>query len=166
MVLKKIQNFIMGTPAERTMRQYRSVVEAVNALEPDMKALSDDELRAKTDEFRERLDAGETLEDIMIEAFAVVRAVAVRTIGLRHYDVQIIGGAVLHEGRIAEMKTGEGKTLVATLPVYLNALSGKGAHVVTPNDYLSKVGLQTMGPVYHFLGLTASVIQNAGRQPG
>ena len=165
MVLKKIQNFIMGSPSERTLREYKHVVEAVGALEPEVQALSDAELRAKTDEFRQRLKDGETLDDLRDEAFAVVREVAVRTIGMRHYDVQIIGGAVLHEGRIAEMKTGEGKTLVATLPVYLNALEGLGAHIVTPNDYLSKVGLQTMGPVYHFMGLSAAVIQNTGGNP-
>ena len=104
-------------------------------------------------------------EDILIEAFALVREASVRTIGLRHYDVQLIGGIVLHEGRIAEMKTGEGKTLVATLPLYLNALDGRGAHLVTPNDYLSKHGLQFMGPIYHLLGLSAAVIQNTGGGP-
>ncbi len=164
-MLKAIKNLIVGDPAERTMRQYSSVVESVNALEPSINPFSNDELRAKTEEFRQRLADGASLDSLLPEAFAVVREMAVRVLGMRHYDVQIIGGTVLHEGRIAEMKTGEGKTLVATLPVYLNALSGRGVHIVTPNDYLSKVGLQQMGPVYHALGLTASVIQNTGGNP-
>ncbi|MEM6283638.1 MAG: preprotein translocase subunit SecA [Chloroflexota bacterium] len=155
----------MGDPAERTLKQYEPVVEAVNALEPTMQALSDDDFPKKTAEFRERLENGEPLDDLLPEAFALVREASVRTIGLRHYDVQLIGGTVLHEGRIAEMKTGEGKTLVATLPVYLNALTRRGVHIVTPNDYLSKVGLQQMGPVYHLLGLSGSVIQNTGGNP-
>ena len=165
MVLKKIKNFVMGTPTDRTLRQYSETVEAVNALEPAVQALSDAELRGKTAEFRARIEDGAKLHELMHEAFAVVREASVRTLGMRHYDVQIIGGAVLHEGRIAEMRTGEGKTLVATLPVYLNALLGRGVHIITPNDYLSKVGLQTMGRVYEFLGMTASVIQNTGGQP-
>jgi preprotein translocase subunit SecA len=165
MVIKRIQNFVMGKPADRTLRQYKDTVEAVNALEPAIQKLTDEQLRAKTDEFRERLADGAKLDDLLHEAFAVVREVSVRTIGLRHYDVQIIGGAVLHEGRIAEMRTGEGKTLVATLPVYLNALMERGTHIITPNDYLSKVGLQTMGDIYHFLGLSAAVIQNSGGSP-
>ncbi len=164
-MLNTIKRLITGDPAERTLKQYASVVEAVNAIEPQMQTLSDDELRAKTDEFKQRLADGETLMDILAEAFATVREASVRTIGLRHYDVQIIGGTVLHEGRIAEMRTGEGKTLVATLPVYLNALTGKGVHIITPNDYLSKVGLQQMGSVYRFLGLSAAVIQNTGGNP-
>jgi preprotein translocase subunit SecA len=165
MVLKSIKNFVLGEPSERTLRQYKDTVEAVGALEPQMKALSDEELRAKTDEFKQRIEDGALLEELMHEAFAVVREAAWRTLEMRPYDVQIIGGAVLHEGRIAEMRTGEGKTLVATLPVYLNALLGRGVHVVTPNDYLSKVGLQTMGAVYHFLGLSGAVIQNTGGGP-
>ncbi|MFO7321214.1 MAG: preprotein translocase subunit SecA [Chloroflexota bacterium] len=156
---------VVGDPTERALARYRAVVDQINALEPAMKALSDDQLRAKTDEFKQRLANGETLDDLLPEAFAVVREASVRTIGLRHFDVQLIGGMVLHEGRIAEMKTGEGKTLVATLPLYLNALLGKGAHLVTPNDYLSKVGVQTMGPIYHFLGLSAAVIQNSAGDP-
>ncbi|MBN2305302.1 MAG: preprotein translocase subunit SecA, partial [Anaerolineae bacterium] len=120
------------------------------------------DFRAKTDEFKARLAEGETLDDLMVEAFAIVREAGLRTTGLRLYDVQLIGGIVLHQGKIAEMKTGEGKTLVATLPLYLNALTGSGAHLVTPNDYLSKFGLQQMGPVYHLLGLTSAVIQNRG----
>jgi preprotein translocase subunit SecA len=140
-------------------------VERINALEPDFEALGDAELQAKTDAFRQRLERGETLDDILIEAFAVVREAAKRTIGLRHYDVQLIGGIVLHEGKIAEMKTGEGKTLAATAPLYLNALSGRGAHLVTPNDYLSKVGVQWMGPIYQALGLSVGVIQSAAADP-
>src|SRR5262249_37734190 len=110
-------------------------------------------------------DEGETLDDVLVEAFALVREAAVRTIGLRHFDEQLIGGIVLHQGKIAEMKTGEGKTLVATLRLYLNALEGNRAHLVTPNDYLSKFGLQSMGPIYHLLGLKAAVIQNAAADP-
>ncbi|MCU0499041.1 MAG: preprotein translocase subunit SecA [Anaerolineae bacterium] len=164
-MFKKLIRTIIGDPIQRALNQYRETVEEINALGDDIKALTDDQLRAKTDEFRQRLTQGETLDDLMHEAFAVVREAASRTIGLRHYDVQLIGGIVLHQGRIAEMKTGEGKTLVATLPLYLNALSGLGVHLVTPNDYLSKYGLQQMGPVYHALGLTASVIQNTGGDP-
>ncbi|GAB4339867.1 MAG: preprotein translocase subunit SecA [Phototrophicales bacterium] len=164
-MLKSLVKMVLGDPVERALAKYREVVEKINALEPDMKALSDDELANKTTEFKARLAAGETLDDLLPEAFAVVREASVRTIGLRHYDVQMIGGIVLHEGRIAEMKTGEGKTLVATLPLYLNALTGRGVHLVTPNDYLSKYGLQTMGPVYHFLGLSAGVIQGSAGNP-
>src|SRR5690606_8643785 len=127
--------------------------------------LSDEALRAKTQEFQKRLAEGQSLNDLLVEAFAVVREASRRTIGLRHHDVQLIGGMVLHEGRIAEMKTGEGKTLVATLAIYLNALEGKGVHLVTPNDYLSKVGVQTMGPIYYFLGLSSAVIQNSAGDP-
>ncbi|MCC6613124.1 MAG: preprotein translocase subunit SecA [Anaerolineae bacterium] len=161
-MLKNLVSMVAGNPVERALAKYRAVVEKVNALEPAMQQLSDAELRAKTDEFRSRLAQGEPLDDLMPEAFAAVREASVRAIKLRHYDVQMIGGIVLHEGKIAEMKTGEGKTLVATLPLYLNALEGKGAHLITPNDYLSKVGLQTMGPIYHLLGLSAGVIQNSG----
>lgn len=164
-MLKSIVKMVLGDPIERALAKYREIVEKVNALEPEMQALSDDELRNKTMEFKQRLTAGEILDDLLTEAFAVVREASVRTTGLRHYDVQMIGGIVLHEGRIAEMKTGEGKTLVATLPLYLNALTGRGVHLVTPNDYLSKYGLQTMGPIYSFLGLTASVIQGGSGNP-
>jgi preprotein translocase subunit SecA len=160
-VLKKV----VGDPVERALAKYRETVDIINAHEPAMKKLSDAGLRAKTDEFKQRIADGAKLDDILPEVFAVVREASVRTIGLRHFDVQMIGGIVLHEGRIAEMKTGEGKTLVATLPLYLNALLGKGAHLITPNDYLSKVGVQTMGPIYHFLGLSAGVIQNSAGDP-
>ncbi len=164
-MFNKLAKSIFGDPNERELKRHREVVAQINALEPQMQALSDAELRAKTDIFRARLAAGETMDDLLPEAFAVVREASVRTTGLRHFDVQLIGGIVLHQGKIAEMKTGEGKTLVATLPLYLNALEGKGCHLVTPNDYLSKFGLQQMGPIYHFLGLTAAVIQNAAADP-
>jgi preprotein translocase subunit SecA len=164
-MFKKVVKAVLGDPFERALSKYRAEVEAINALEPAMKALSNDGLRAKSDELRAKLANGAKTDEVMHEAFALVREASVRTIGLRHYDVQMIGGMVLHEGRIAEMKTGEGKTLVATLPLYLNGLLGRGAHLVTPNDYLSKFGLQQMGPVYHLLGLSASVIQNSAGSP-
>ena len=161
----RITKSIFGDPMARAVEKFREVVEKINSFEPMLQKLDDDELVKSTTEFRERLAQGESLTDLLPEAFAVVREASVRTIGMRHYDVQLIGGVVLHEGRIAEMKTGEGKTLVATLPIYLNALTGKGVHLVTPNDYLSKHGLQLMGPIYHFLGLSAAVIQNTGGNP-
>lgn len=164
-MFRNIVKTIFGDPMERAISGYQGTVDEINALEPDIQKLSDDQLKAKTQEFKERLAKGETIDDLLPEAFAVVREASVRTTGLRHYDVQMIGGIVLYEGRIAEMKTGEGKTLVATLPMYLNSLEDKGAHLVTPNDYLSKHGLQIMGPVYHLLGLSAAVIQNTGGQP-
>ncbi len=164
-MIKSLVRMVFGDPLERALAQYKERVEAINALEPQVQKLSDDELRDKTVEFKKRLADGETLDNLLHEAYAVVREAAVRTIGLRHYDVQLIGGIVLHEGRIAEMKTGEGKTLVATLPLYLNAITGRGVHLVTPNDYLSKYGLQMMGAVYHFLGLSAAVIQNSASGP-
>ncbi len=144
----------------RKVKALQRGVEAVNALEPGIEKLSDEELRAKTDEFRGRLAKGETLEDILHEAFAVVRESARRTLGMRPFDVQVMGGIVLHEGKISEMKTGEGKTLAATMPVYLNALSGKGVHVVTVNDYLARRDAGWMGEVYTFLGLTVGLIQD------
>jgi len=153
-ILKKI----FGTKNEREMKRLWPIVEEINALEPEMVSLSDSQLRDKTDEFKRRLEGGETLDDILVEAFAVVREVSRRTLGMRHFDVQLIGGIVLHEGKIAEMKTGEGKTLVATLPVYLNALTGKGVHVVTVNDYLAKRDARWMGPIYNFLGMSVGVI--------
>ncbi len=156
---------IMGDPKARGLKRYREVVAEINALEPALQALSDTELRAKTDDFKRRLQDGTPLNDLLVEAFAVVREASRRTTKLRHFDVQLIGGMVLHEGKIAEMKTGEGKTLVATLPLYLNALTGRGVHLVTPNDYLSKVGVQMMGPIYHFLGMSVGVIQNSAGDP-
>ena len=149
---------IFGSRNERLLRQMNKTVAKINAFEPALQALSDDELRAKTDEFKKRFADGQTLDDLLPEAFAVVREASRRVLGLRHYDVQLIGGMVLHMGKIAEMRTGEGKTLVATLPVYLNALSGKGVHVVTVNDYLAKRDSGWMGRVYTFLGMTVGVV--------
>src|SRR5690349_15339332 len=142
----------------RTLKRMQDRVREINDLEPEIEALSDDELRAKTEEFRNRFEEGEELDELLPEAFACVREAAKRTIGMRHFDVQLIGGMVLHEGRIAEMKTGEGKTLVATLPVYLNALAGRGVHVVTVNDYLARRDAEWMGQIYGFLGLSVGVI--------
>jgi preprotein translocase subunit SecA len=149
---------LFGSSNERRIRAYRPRVDEINALEKEVAALSDEALRARTDEFRKQLAEGKTLDDILVPAFATVREAAKRTLGQRHFDMQMIGGMVLHEGRIAEMKTGEGKTLVATLPVYLNALAGRGVHVVTVNDYLAKRDSEWMGQVYRFLGLTVGVI--------
>lgn len=149
---------MFGSRNERTLRRMEKVVETVNAFEPMMQALDDAQLAAKTKEFQSRFHQGETLDEMLAEAFAVVREVSVRTLGLRHFDVQLIGGMVLHEGNIAEMRTGEGKTLVGTLPAYLNAISGKGVHVVTVNDYLARRDSQWMKPVFEFLGLTTGVI--------
>ncbi len=149
---------IFGTHSDRALKDIKPVVDQINALEPEMQAKSDTELRAMTQLFRDRLKEGETTDDILPEAFAVTREAARRVLGQRHYDVQLIGGIVLHQGRIAEMKTGEGKTLVSTLPAYLNALEGKGVHIVTVNDYLAKRDSEWMGKVYTFLGLTVGVI--------
>ncbi len=150
---------LVGDTPEKQADKLQPLVQEINALEAEYRELSDEELRAETDKFRERLSDGqETLDDLLPEAFATVREVARRVLGQRHYDVQLIGGIALHQGRIAEMRTGEGKTLVATLPLYLNALEGQGCHLVTVNDYLAKVGAGWMGPIYHFLGLSVSVI--------
>ncbi|HEY8347524.1 MAG TPA: preprotein translocase subunit SecA, partial [Symbiobacteriaceae bacterium] len=149
---------IFPSYSERVVNRHRKTVALINSLEPEMQRLSDEELAHKTIEFKERLARGETLDQLLPEAFAVVREAAVRAIGKRHYDVQLIGGIVLHEGNIAEMKTGEGKTLVATLPLYLNALVGRGCHLVTVNDYLARVGKEEMGRVYRFLGMTTGLI--------
>jgi len=176
---------VFGTKNEREIKRLLPNVEAINALEPQMQGLSDEQLRAKTDAFRARIQERlskiqddpeadddrrkqieaeknqvlkEVLEEILVEAFAVVREAGRRVLNMRHFDVQLIGGMVLHQGKIAEMKTGEGKTLVATLPVYLNALSGRGVHVVTVNDYLAKRDSEWMGKLYRFLGLTVGVI--------
>ncbi len=207
-MFKNLLRKVVGDPSEKFIKQIQPLVDETNALEPEIKSLSDEKLRAQTDSFREKIreetaplrqeleglqqalaqaedpsdidrikrqieEATEDLrqleEDILLEilprAFAVVREAAVRSLGMRHYDVQLIGGIVLHKGKIAEMKTGEGKTLVATLPLYLNALTGRGVHLVTPNDYLSKYGVQWMGPVYHFLGVSAAVIQSGAGSP-
>ena len=155
-ILKKI----FGTKNDREVKRIRKIVAAINSLEPDFEKLTDEQLKEKTAIFKERLAKGETLDDIMVEAFATVREASKRVLGMRHYDVQLIGGIVLHEGKITEMKTGEGKTLVATCPVYLNALAGKGVHVITVNDYLAARDRDIMGELYSFLGLTSGVILN------
>ena len=157
-MLGALARSLFGTANDRIVKGFDKPVAKINALEPELAKLSDEQLRAKTTEFRERLAKGETLDDLLVEAFAVVREAAKRTLGQRHFDVQLKGGMVLHQGKISEMKTGEGKTLVATLPVYLNALEGKGVHVVTVNDYLAKRDSEWMGQVYTFLGLTVGVI--------
>jgi len=149
---------IFGSSNDRRVKAYQSRVDAINALEPELVALTDEQLRARTDEFKKQLEAGVLLDDLLVPAFATVREAAKRVLGQRHFNVQLIGGMVLHEGRIAEMKTGEGKTLVATLPVYLNALTGRGVHVVTVNDYLAKRDAEWMGRVYRFLGLSTGII--------
>lgn len=151
---------IFGTHSENELKRIYPVADAIEAMEPQMQSLSDSELRNKTKEFKERLLQGETLDDILPEAFAAVREAAVRTLGMKHYRVQLIGGIILHQGRISEMKTGEGKTLVSTLPAYLNALTGEGVHVVTVNDYLAKRDAEWMGQVHEFLGLTVGVVLN------
>ena len=207
-MFRKMYYAVVGDPNEKILNKFRPIVDEINGLEPVFEKKSDDELRAMTAEFQDRIRESsaelralvqeaedeymavlgteeqkfaraelnrvrkellkvedKALDEILPEAFAAVREASKRTTGLRHYDVQLLGGMVLHHGYIAEMKTGEGKTLVATLPLYLNALSGRGAHLVTPNDYLSKVGLQLMGPIYHLLGLSAAVIQNSAQGP-
>ena len=153
-ILKKM----FGTRNDRELKRIQVYVDIINAMEPEISRLADGNLSLKTGEFKKRLEQGETLDDILPEAFAVVRETSKRVLGMRHFDAQLIGGIVLHEGKIAEMKTGEGKTLVATLPVYLNSLTGKGVHVVTVNDYLARRDAQWMGPVYNFLGLSVGVI--------
>jgi len=153
-ILKKI----VGSKNERELKRIQPIVNRINELEPSIKKLSDQQLKSKTAEFKERLSRGETLDELLPEAFATVRETARRTLGERHFDVQLIGGVVLHEGKIAEMKTGEGKTLVATLPVYLNALEGHGVHVVTVNDYLARRDAEWMGVIYNFLGMEVGVI--------
>ena len=149
---------IFGSANDRRLKTFAPKVQAINALEAEVSALSDDALKARTVEFRAQLAAGRSLDDLLVPAFATVREAAKRTLGQRHFDVQLIGGMVLHEGSIAEMKTGEGKTLVATLPTYLNALAGKGVHVVTVNDYLARRDSEWMGQIYRFLGLSVGVI--------
>jgi preprotein translocase subunit SecA len=157
MVFKLIQKLV-GTRNDRELKRIQAYVEQINALEEQIKALSDDDLKAKTAEYKGRFEQGESLDEMLPEAFAVVREASQRTLGMRHFDVQLLGGVVLHEGKIAEMKTGEGKTLMATLPVYLNAIAGKGVHVVTVNDYLAKRDCEWMGAIYNFLGLTVGTI--------
>src|SRR5690348_5520186 len=158
MIVDDVLAKIFGTRNEREVKAMRPVVAAISDLESSLQQLSDADLAAKTIEFKERIGRGEKLDELLIEAFAVCREAGRRVLNMRHFDVQLIGGMVLHKGRIAEMKTGEGKTLVATLPTYLNALEGKGVHMVTVNDYLAQRDAGWMGPVYHYLGLTAGVI--------
>ncbi|TLY83866.1 MAG: preprotein translocase subunit SecA, partial [Gammaproteobacteria bacterium] len=160
-LLRQLLTRVFGSRNERLVRGYGRAVRAARELEPHIKSLSDEALRAKTDEFRRRLKEGATVDDLLPEAFAVVREAAQRTLRMRHFDVQLIGGIVLHRGMIAEMRTGEGKTLVATLPAYLNALTGEGVHIVTVNEYLAQRDADWMGPVYRFLGLSVGVIKNA-----
>ena len=157
-MLEKTLEKIFGTKHEREIKAMRPIIAAINDLEPQMQELSDDDLAAQTVTFREQLAQGATLDDLLIPAFATVREAGRRVLNMRHFDVQLIGGMVLHRGKIAEMKTGEGKTLVATLPVYLNALAGKGVHVVTVNDYLAKRDSEWMGRIYKALGMTVGVI--------
>lgn len=159
-MMQKILSKIFGTSHEREMKRIQPVVDQINKLEPQMQALSDDQLKGKTEEFKKRLQNGETVDQLLVEAFAVCREASKRVLGMRHYDVQLIGGYVLNRGGIAEMRTGEGKTLVATLPVYLNALTGKGSHVVTVNDYLATRDCEEMGRLYNWLGLTTGVIKH------
>ena len=158
MIVDKVLAKVFGTKTEREIKEMQPTVAAINELEPAIRQLSDIDLAAKTIEFKERLAQGASLDDLLVEAFAVVREGGRRVLNMRHFDVQLIGGMVLHKGKIAEMKTGEGKTLVATLPCYLNALSGKGVHVVTVNDYLAKRDSEWMGRLYKFLGLHVGVI--------
>lgn len=159
-VLTKIARFFVGSKNDRELRRYGKVVSKINEFEEGLAKLSDDQLKQKTDEFRQRLADGESLDELLPEAFAVVREASKRAIGLRHFDVQMIGGMALHEGKISEMRTGEGKTLVATLPIYLNAIAGKGVHVVTVNEYLAGRDAEWMGPIYEFLGMRVGVIRS------
>ncbi|MGI6116710.1 DEAD/DEAH box helicase, partial [Luoshenia tenuis] len=149
---------LLGGSNDKEIKKLNRIVEQVDAFEPQMKATTDSELRDMTRSFKARLGAGEGLDDLLPEAFAVVREAAVRTVGMRHFGVQLIGGIVLHQGRIAEMRTGEGKTLVATLPAYLNALEGKGVHIVTVNDYLARYHSEWMGKIFRFLGMSVGLI--------
>ncbi|MFO0720807.1 MAG: hypothetical protein U0319_08750 [Nitrospira sp.] len=159
-MLTQVLNIIFGSKNDREIKALRPIVERINGLESSLTPLSDQALAEKTQEFKKRLQDGETLEDILPEAFAVCREMSRRRLNMRHFDVQLIGGMILNKGRIAEMKTGEGKTLVATLPLYLNALEGKGAHLVTVNDYLAKRDASWMAQLYHALGLTVGIIQH------
>ena len=152
---------IFGTHSERELKLINKTIDKIESLRPEMQKLSDLELREKTQEFKNRLANGETLDDILPEAYAVVREAGKRVLGMEHYRVQLIGGVILHQGRIAEMKTGEGKTLVSTLPAYLNALEGKGVHVVTVNDYLANRDAEWMGQIHRFLGLSVGCVLNS-----
>src|SRR5919109_4275508 len=155
-IIKKI----VGSKNERELKRLWPIVERIGSLEPELAKLSDDQLRDKTNQFKERAARGESLDALLPEAFAVCREAGKRVLGMRHFDVQLIGGMVLHGGKISEMKTGEGKTLVATLPAYLNALEGKGVHLITVNDYLARRDSEWMGKLYNFLGLSVGVIIN------
>lgn len=152
---------VFGTHSERELKRIEPLVKRIEELRPSMQQLSEPELKAKTEEFKKRLSEGETLDDLLPEAFAVVREAGKRVLNMEHFRVQLIGGIILHQGRIAEMKTGEGKTLVSTLPAYLNALEGKGVHIVTVNDYLAKRDAEWMGEIHKFLGLTVGVVLNS-----
>ena len=156
--MKNFFEKIIGSYSNREIKRVDPIVKKIVALESNIEALTDHDLKSKTQEFKDRLVSGESIDDILPEAYAVVREASWRVLGMKHYEVQLIGGIILHQGRIAEMKTGEGKTLVATLPVYLNALLGKGVHVVTVNDYLAQRDKDWMGKVYSFLGLTVGCI--------
>ncbi|MBU1306159.1 MAG: preprotein translocase subunit SecA, partial [Alphaproteobacteria bacterium] len=165
MALASLARRIFGSPSDRHVKRYQGKVAAINALEPELEKLSDDALRARTAEFRAQLEKGVDLDDLIVPAFATVREAAKRVLGMRHFDVQLIGGMVMNERGIAEMRTGEGKTLVATLPMYLNALPGKGAHLVTVNDYLVKRDASWMGQIYNFLGLTTGTVVHGMTDP-
>src|SRR5512137_1265341 len=162
-MLKKFVTILGGDSNKRALSKSNEIVDQINSLETQYEEVSNEELLAKTTEFRGRLSQGETLDDLLPEAFAAVREASKRTNGQRHYDVQLIGGIALHQGKIAEMRTGEGKTLVATLPLYLNALTGRGVHLVTVNDYLARRDARWMAPIYHALGLSVGVLQMAAR---
>ena len=157
-MLKNLLGSIFGTRNDRLISNYKKLVTQINALEDKVKKLKDVDFKNKTEEFKERIKKGESLDSILVEVFAHVREAGVRSLGMRHFDEQLIGGMVLNDNKISEMRTGEGKTLVATLPVYLNALSGKGVHVVTVNDYLARRDAEWMGKLYNFLGLTVGLI--------
>ncbi|MEO6545741.1 MAG: preprotein translocase subunit SecA, partial [Nitrospiraceae bacterium] len=159
-MVTQLLNLIFGSKNDREIKTLRPTVEQINSLESGLTPLSDQALADKTPEFKTRIAAGETLDAILPEAFAVCREMSRRKLSMRHFDVQLIGGMILHRGRISEMKTGEGKTLVATLPVYLNALEGKGVHLITVNDYLAKRDAQWMSILYHALGLSVGIIQH------
>lgn len=154
----KFYEKVFGTHSERELKRIKATIDKVESLRPEMQALTDEALKNKTKEFKERLEKGETLDDLLPEAFATVREASKRVLNMEHYRVQLIGGMILHQGRIAEMRTGEGKTLVSTLPAYLNALTGKGVHIITVNDYLAKRDAEQMGQVHQFLGLTVGVV--------
>ena len=159
--MSKITDMLFGTHSQRELKRIEPLVKKIEELRPQMQELSDEQLRGKTDEFKKRLAEGETLDDLLPEAYAAVREGARRSLGMEPFRVQLIGGIILHQGRIAEMRTGEGKTLVATMPAYLNALEGRGVHVVTVNDYLAKRDAEWMGQVYQFMGLTVGVVLNS-----